>query len=85
MAKNVYCQNKELSQHTLPLRGGHDGGGGGDEVWLKKTECMGGRGGAGGLDNLREGITVVVIVLLLDQWLYSGQEEAQPLRSQLKG
>lgn len=51
MAKNVYCQNKELSQHTLPLRGGHDGGGGGggDEVWLKKTECMGGAGrGRGG-------------------------------------
>lgn len=50
MAKNVYCQNKELSQHTLPLRGGHDGGGGGggDEVWLKKTECMGGRGGGRG-------------------------------------
>lgn len=59
----------------LPSEGGYTRGGG-DEGRLKKTK--------GGLINLKEGITAVVIVLLLDQQSYSGREEAQPHHSQLK-
>lgn len=44
----------------LPSDGGYAGGGG-DEGQLKKTR------GGGGLHNLKEGITAVVIALLLDQ------------------
>lgn len=44
----------------LPSEGQLDGGGG-EEGWLRRP------GKGGGVYNLKEGITAVVIVLLLDQ------------------
>lgn len=59
----------------LPSEGQLDEGGG-EEGWLRRP---------GESYNLKEGITAVVIVLLLDQQPYYDWEEAQPLPSQLKG
>lgn len=59
----------------LPSEGELGGGGGG---WLRRC------GGVGGY-NLKEGVTAVVIVLLLDQQPYSDWEGAQPPTLTIKG